>query len=74
MTKIQNCKTVLVIEYWNLRFVCYLVLGVWDFIFSITLTNFRRLGPYTPTIAKGKKINYQSLGPMKSVFALTQKI
>ena len=27
----------------------------------------------TPNIAKGKKINYQSLGPMKSVFALTQK-
>ena len=23
---------VLVIEYWNLRFVCNLVLGVWDFI------------------------------------------
>jgi len=32
MTKIQNFKPVLVIEYWNLRFVCNLVLGVWDFI------------------------------------------
>jgi hypothetical protein len=31
MTKIQNSKPVLVIEYWNLRFVCNLVLGVWDF-------------------------------------------
>ena len=28
----QNSKHVLVIEYWNLRFVCNLVLGVWDFI------------------------------------------
>ena len=32
MTKIQNSKSVLVFEYWNLRFVCNLVLGVWDFI------------------------------------------
>ncbi len=33
MTKIRNSKPVfvLVIEYWNLRFVCNLVLGVWDF-------------------------------------------
>jgi hypothetical protein len=31
MTKIQNPKPVLVIEYWNLRFICNLVLGVWDF-------------------------------------------
>jgi len=36
MTKIQNPKPVLVIYYWNLRFVCNLVLGVWDFIDSIT--------------------------------------
>jgi hypothetical protein len=28
MTKIQNSKPVLVIEYWNLRFVCNLVLGI----------------------------------------------
>ena len=34
MTKIQNSKPVLVIWYWNLRFVCNLVLGVWDFIDS----------------------------------------
>jgi hypothetical protein len=34
MTKIPNSKFVLVIEYWNLRFVCNLVLGVWDFIGS----------------------------------------
>ena len=32
MTKFQNSKHTLVIEYWNLRFVCNLVLGVWDFI------------------------------------------
>ena len=32
MTEIPNSKSVLVIEYWNLRFVCNLVLGVWDFI------------------------------------------
>ncbi len=34
MTEIQNSKPVLVILYWNLRFVCNLVLGVWDFINS----------------------------------------
>jgi hypothetical protein len=28
MTKIQNSKPVLVIEYWNLRFVFNLVLGI----------------------------------------------
>jgi hypothetical protein len=28
----QNSKSVLVIEYWNLRFVCNLVLGILDFI------------------------------------------
>jgi len=31
MTKIQNSKPVSVIWYWNLKFVCDLVLGVWDF-------------------------------------------
>ena len=36
MTEIQNFKSVLVIEYWNLRFVCNLVLGAWDFIDSNT--------------------------------------
>jgi hypothetical protein len=41
MTKIQNFKQcydigkgktkfVQVIEYWNLRFICYLVLEIWD--------------------------------------------
>ena len=34
MTKIRNSKPVLVIEYWNLRFVCNLVLGICDFISS----------------------------------------
>jgi capsule polysaccharide modification protein KpsS len=28
MTKIPNSKPVLFIEYWNLRFVCNLVLGI----------------------------------------------
>ena len=32
MTEIQNSKYDWVIEYWNLRFVCNLVLEVWDFI------------------------------------------
>jgi hypothetical protein len=32
MTEIQNSKPVLVIGNWNLRFVCYLVLGVWNSI------------------------------------------
>jgi hypothetical protein len=36
MTKIQNSKPLLVIGNWNLRFVCYLVLGVWDFKESMT--------------------------------------
>jgi len=71
---IQNSKPVLVILYWNLRFVCNLMLGVWDFIYSITPAGSCQLGPSIPNIAKGKKINYQSLGPMKSVFALTQKV
>jgi hypothetical protein len=31
MTEIQNSKPVLVIGYWNLRFICNLVLGFWDF-------------------------------------------
>jgi hypothetical protein len=36
MTKVQNSKSVLVIEYWNLRFIYNLVLGVWGFIGSST--------------------------------------
>jgi hypothetical protein len=31
MTKIQNSNA-LVIEYWNLRFICNLELGIWDFV------------------------------------------
>jgi hypothetical protein len=34
MTKIQSASggsNVLVIEYWNLRFICNLVLVIWDF-------------------------------------------
>jgi len=30
--EIPNLFCVLVIEYWNLRFVCNLVLEIWDFI------------------------------------------
>jgi hypothetical protein len=29
----QNSKPVLVIDYWNLRFICNLVLAIWDFRF-----------------------------------------
>ena len=36
MTKIQNSEPVLVIWYWNLRIVCNLVLGVWDFTNATT--------------------------------------
>ena len=32
MTKIQISKPVLVIEYWDLRFICNLVLGLFDFV------------------------------------------
>ena len=32
MSEIQNPKLVLVIGYWDLGFVCNLVLGVWTFI------------------------------------------
>ena len=31
MTEIRNSKYVWVIEYWNLRFICNLVLEIWDF-------------------------------------------
>ena len=32
MTQIQNSKRhVLVIEYWSLKFICYLVLEIWNF-------------------------------------------
>ncbi len=33
-----NSKPVSIIYYWNLRFVCNLVLGVWDFIDSKSLS------------------------------------
>jgi hypothetical protein len=35
MTEIQNSKYVWVIEYWNLRFICNLVLGIWDLSFGL---------------------------------------
>jgi hypothetical protein len=31
-SKFETSVIVLVIEYWDLRFVCYLVLVFWDFI------------------------------------------
>jgi len=31
MTEIRNSKYVWGIEYWNLRFICNLVLEIWDF-------------------------------------------
>ena len=40
MTKIPNPKFVLVIEYWNLRFNCNLVLGIWDFELFDVLNDF----------------------------------
>ena len=30
MTEIQNPKLVLVIGYWDLRFIWVLILGIWD--------------------------------------------
>jgi hypothetical protein len=42
-TKIQNSKPVSVIWYWDLRFVCNLVLGVWDFIDSPPSNRFLNL-------------------------------
>jgi hypothetical protein len=35
----RNFKSLLVIEYWNLRFNCNLVLGIWDFEMIDDLTN-----------------------------------
>jgi hypothetical protein len=40
MTEIQNSKHVLVIEYWYLRFICNLMLGIWDFGSEITKFEF----------------------------------
>ena len=40
MTEIGNFKSVLVIEYWNLRFNCNLVLRIWDFELSDVLNDF----------------------------------
>jgi hypothetical protein len=36
MTKIQNSKQAFVFEYWNVRFICNLVLGICGFIDSTT--------------------------------------
>jgi cytochrome bd-type quinol oxidase subunit 1 len=38
----QNSKPVLVIEYWNLRFICNLVLGIWLFCNASVLLNTRQ--------------------------------
>ena len=45
--QIRNSKPVLVIEYWNLRFVWYLVLGIWDFITSPYSTTPKPLEMFT---------------------------
>ena len=54
MTKIRNSKLVLVIEYWDLRFVCYLVLGVWDFIDFITAEECHKRGRTTEAPSRGR--------------------
>lgn len=60
MTKIQNSKPILVIEYWNLKFVCNLVLGAWDFIYSIDLANCRKRGKTieAPTSGAAQMLSY----------------
>ena len=55
MTKIPNPKPVLVIEYWNLRFVCNLVLGVWDFRNSITPDRGYLDKTYNPVAASARE-------------------
>ncbi len=37
----QNSIPVWVIDYWNLRFICNLVLGIWDFSFRILDCGFK---------------------------------
>jgi hypothetical protein len=39
----QNSKSVLVIEYCNLEFICNLVLGIWNFKASMHLRYFSNL-------------------------------
>jgi len=50
----------LVIEYWNLKFVCNLVLGAWDFIYSIDLANCRKRGKTieAPTSGAAQMLSY----------------
>jgi hypothetical protein len=50
MTKIQSAfgSNVLDIDYWNLRFICNLVLGIWDFIiYRLRLVRFQRILCYS---------------------------
>jgi len=56
--RFQNSKPVLVIQYWNLRFVCNLVLEIWDFICSMLH-------------ALGEHIDLCSYGRTRSTFRLT---
>jgi len=35
--KKKNSKYVWIIAYWNLRFICNLVLGIWDLSFGLSL-------------------------------------
>jgi len=48
MTEIQNSNNpVLVIEYWSLRFICNLVLGIWNFV--IVLLQYNKISrTYSP--------------------------
>ena len=41
----KNPKYVWVIEYWNLRFICNLVLGIWDFGFYYILESQPKVAP-----------------------------
>ena len=69
--KILNLFFVLVIEYWNLRFVCNLVLGVWDFITpSIQQTAARGERPLKPSRGQQKGGSY---GLGFSVFSIDNK-
>ena len=57
----QNSKPVLFIEYWNLKFVCNLVLGVWDFL-DFSAPNFGRNQPQTIICLDLALSNFEAVG------------